>query len=329
MEERINLHLEASSDVSPSNMPSDLINAEMGSMGGSGLSPETLGLESVEGYEYDFAIGQEISTGGDEVTLDLESETIDQEVADSNENLLNAWYGSYSDDPETREALEVVIGRDDRIRILSTTSYPWRAICSLRMRTKTGKNYIGTGWFVSPRTVITAGHCVYFHNEGGWASEIRVMPGRNGSSLPYGSCLASSFRSVTGWTRNKGRNYDYGAIILPSNCRLGARTGYFGYAYMGDNSLRNKYLNLSGYPGDKPSGTQWYHCRRVKSLTSRTIVYDIDTAGGQSGSPVWYIRDGQRYAVGIHTNGHTSGNSATRIVKPVFDNIKSWKALGM
>jgi V8-like Glu-specific endopeptidase len=83
------------------------------------------------------------------------------------------------------------------------------------------------------------------------------------------------------------------------------------------------------YPGDKPSGTQWFPARKATLVTPRTIIYNIDTAGGQSGAPVWRFLNGQRHVVGIHTNGSQLGNSATRIVTAVFNNIKAWKAQGM
>jgi len=247
---------------------------------------------------------------------------------------LDAWYGSFPEDlkelgpsAESGKGMyEVVIGADDRTRINPTTGYPWRAICSLLIRTKTGKNYIGTGWMVGPGTVITAGHCIYIHNEGGWAQHVDVIPGRNGTLRPYGTIRSSNFRSVTGWTNDRNRNNDYGAIIL--NTKIGNTVGYFGYAYKSDSFIKAQTLNLSGYPGDKGGDTQWHHARKAKSVSTRVITYDIDTAGGQSGSPVWYMENGNRYAIGIHTNGHSSGNSATRIVKAVFDNIKNWKALG-
>jgi V8-like Glu-specific endopeptidase len=223
---------------------------------------------------------------------------------------------------------EVVIGKDDRLRIHKTTAYPWRTICSLLITAKDGSGWRGTGWLVGPGTVMTAGHCVYMHGHGGWVRRIEVVPGRNGSKRPYGSCAATSFCSVKGWTNKKKRSHDYGAIILPSNCRYGNQLGWFGYANLGASSLSGLTVNLSGYPGDKPAGTQWWHARRIKWVTARTIVYNIDTAGGQSGSPVWRLKNGQRHAVGIHTNGSTSGNSATRITKPVFDNIKAWKQKG-
>jgi len=136
-------------------------------------------------------------------------------------------------------------------------------------------------------------------------------------------------RSVVGWTQDKKREYDYGAIILPSNCRPGDKTGYFGFGVKTDIYLMSAVLNLSGYPGDKGGNQQWFMARKTKSVSPRVIFYDIDTMGGQSGSPVWVKVGNVRTAVGIHTNGHVSGNSATRIVAPaMFTNINNWKIQG-
>ena len=248
----------------------------------------------------------------------------------SEEGVFNrdSFFASYPELFEKSMA-EVIIGTDDRVRITQTTTFPWRAVCALRITAKDNTKWIGTGWLVSPRTVITAGHCVYMHDHGGWPKSIEVIPGMNDATRPYGSCTGTAFRSVAGWVNDKKREYDYGAIILPSNCRPGDKTGIFGFAVKDDPYLLNAYLNLSGYPGDKGGDQQWFMARKAKSVAPRVIYYEIDTMGGQSGSPVWVKVGTARYAVGIHTNGVVSGNSATRIVTPVFNNIQTWKALGM
>ena len=256
--------------------------------------------------------------------------------------LLDAWYAEYGDPSteallrrELRErgnldamVLEVVIGPDDRVQIQATQDYPWRAICSLLITARDNSRWIGTGWLISPRTVITAGHVVFIHSRGGWVRSIDVVPGRNGGDRPFGTCRATAFRSVLGWTQDRQRNFDYGAIILPSDCPVGQQVGRFGFANLNDQTLGSLTVNLAGYPGDKPPGTQWWHARRLNNVTARTLVYNIDTAGGQSGAPVWRLRDGQRHAVGIHTNGSLSGNSATRINRPVFRNLARWQQEG-
>jgi glutamyl endopeptidase len=262
-----------------------------------------------------------------------ELEEAGSEVADEGVFTRDAFFASY---PEllNKSLQEVVIGTDDRVRITPTTSFPWRAICALRITAQDNSKWIGTGWLVAPRTIITAGHCVYLHANGGWPKSIDVIPGMNDASRPYGTYTGATFRSVVGWVNDKKREYDYGAIILPKTSRPGDKTGVFGFSVKTDAYLLGSYLNLSGYPGDKgtpaPLGDQqWFMARKASSVSPRVIFYDIDTMGGQSGSPVWVKVGNDRYAVGIHTNGHVSGNSATRIVAPVFNNIQAWKSLGM
>jgi V8-like Glu-specific endopeptidase len=249
--------------------------------------------------------------------------------------LLDAWYAEYGD-PSTRlilrqpeltgSVLEVVIGEDDRLQVKEqTASYPWRCICSLRITANDGTMWIGTGWLNGPRTVVTAGHCVFIHGHGGWVRQIEVIPGRNGTERPFDSCVATTFRSVEGWTEDRDRDFDYGAILLPASCRYGDRLGWFGFANFGDPALDNLNANLAGYPGDKPPGTQWFHARAIKQITQHTVFYDIDTAGGQSGAPLWVVQEGSRYGIAVHTNGALTGNSATRITEDVFENLVNWR----
>jgi len=115
-------------------------------------------------------------------------------------------------------------------------------------------------------------------------------------------------------------------INLGNPTQLGNTTGWFGLAVYSDAEIRGAGGNISGYPGDKPSGTQWYDARKIDSVNSRKVFYDIDTAGGQSGSAVYRIVNGNRYAFAVHAYGGASTNSGTRIVTPVFNNFVAWKA---
>ena len=225
--------------------------------------------------------------------------------------------------------MESIIGTDDRVRVTNNEVYPWRCICSLLITAQNGSQWIGTGWLVAPRLVLTAGHCVYMADEGGWASQIEVIPGRDGESRPFGSALARDFRSVSGWTQSNDSDYDYGAILLPADKRYGEQLGWFGYAARADDYLRALTLNLAGYPGDggktATDGPQWFHSRTVKDVMEKQISYEIDTYGGQSGAPVWEMTsDGSRYGVAIHTWGTTVSNGGTRITGELFDNIVLW-----
>ncbi len=233
--------------------------------------------------------------------------------------------------------LEVVIGADDRVRITATTATPWSGICHLSITARNGQRFLGTGWLIAPRCIITAGHCVHIRSAGGWASHVDVTAGRNGATAPFGTIRSARLSALPRWVSHQDRNFDCGCIILPRPFRSpsGATPFNFRYAAKSDAAIRARALNIAGYPGDLPrtpppatGTTMWFHARGAKAVSPTVITYDIDTAGGQSGSPVWHLESNVRTAVGIHTNGSPLGNSATRITPAIKAQLDAWRALG-
>jgi glutamyl endopeptidase len=233
-------------------------------------------------------------------------------------------------------ALETVISPvDSRQRILDTDLDPWRMICSLTMRAATG-SAIGTGWLVGPRTILTAGHCVYSTTFfGGWADEIEIRAGRNGDEAPFGVVTTRRFASVDKWVESEDPDFDIGVLHLDEP--LGDQVGWFAVGALPAEDLQGFLVNISGYPGDRGNGReQFFHANRVLRVTDRRIFYDVDTFGGQSGAPVWiYEEEGAApLAVGIHAYGiggtpssfGITANSAPRIIPEVFDQIQAWIA---
>jgi glutamyl endopeptidase len=212
-----------------------------------------------------------------------------------------------------------VIGADGRYQITGTTAYPYRAIVHI-------SSSIGgcTGWLIGANTVATAGHCVY--GSGAWATGVTVSPGRSGSSLPYGSCGASTLYSVVGWTQSQNRDYDYGAIKL--NCSIGNTVGWFGFRWTSA-SLTGQPSYTAGYPGDKsPYPTLWRADDTVRISQTFRLYYANDTAGGQSGSPVWNDEAScSTCGIAIHAYGvdSTGYNGGTRITENVFNNLLAWR----
>jgi V8-like Glu-specific endopeptidase len=226
-----------------------------------------------------------------------------------------------------RKMLEVVIGDDDREAVTNVLATPWKKIAALRIKAKNGLTYVGTAWFISPTVLATAGHCVFMHDEGGWPASIEVIPALDGTQRFFGSVVSQKFESSDGWVNDRNSDYDYGVIILDQP--VDERIGYFGFAPASDSQLNCNIANISGYPADLDRATkQYYHARKIIRSSSRRLYYEIDTYGGQSGSPVWMtIQEGQRIAVGIHTTGNSTSNYGTRITDEVFKNLENWKKL--
>ena len=228
---------------------------------------------------------------------------------------------------------ESVIGVDNRTRVLETDMTPWRMVCALRIVAPLG-TFLGTGWLAGPATVITAGHCVYDAVQmGGWVDRIEVTPGLNGPEQPFPTMIATRFSTVAEWIDSRNPDFDYAAIHLPQPA--GKDIGYFATGAMTDEDLRENRVNVSGYPGDRGNGVeQWFHQNRVLAATPNRLFYDVDTAGGQSGAPVWmYPEEGaEPVVVGIHAYGtggtpgwlQITANSSPRITEDVLEQIVEW-----
>lgn len=223
---------------------------------------------------------------------------------------------------------ENVVGEDQRSPIVPATAHPYRAIASLLITAADDSRWIGTGWFISPRTVITAGHCVCIRNSAvarrnGFVKSIEVIPARNGSEHPFGSAISNTFRAPDEWSVDGNPNHDYGAIVL--DAPLAGAFAVFGFGVYTDAELLSVTANVSGYPDDKTSGTQWFHSQKLANVNASKVFYQVDTAGGQSGSPVWRIIQRRRFAFAIHAYGGRTTNSGTRITQAVHDNLTAWK----
>lgn len=230
---------------------------------------------------------------------------------------------------------ETVIGVDERTRVLDTEPAPWRMICSLTINAPFGM-FIGTGWFAGPKTIITAGHCVFDDEQmGGWAESILVIPGRDETDEPFGRITAKRFSTVDRWLINRDPDFDIAAIHLDEP--KGDNTGWFGTASFPDAELKDFMVNVAGYPGDRGNGEQlWWARNRIRAVTQRRIFYDVDTFGGQSGGPAFVLQTptAAPTVVGIHAYG-TGGtpssipmevNSAPRIIPEIVDQIAAWIA---
>jgi len=224
----------------------------------------------------------------------------------------------------------------DRRQVGDTRQSPFRKICDLIITTADGVLASGTAWFISPRTLITSGHCVAVFRPDtpahGMVRKILVMPARNAetqasdSHFGWVEVVRENLRVHESWLQHGILDFDYGAIILPPDQPLGMTVGVFGYQDFPDEILNGSRPTLAGYPDDVPDGTQWEETNPIRQVSPGRLFYDIFTAGGQSGSPVFFADNEGQVACAIHNFGDTPFNSGVRITPSVVAQLNAWRA---
>jgi V8-like Glu-specific endopeptidase len=218
---------------------------------------------------------------------------------------------------------------DGRRQILQTRRAPFNAVCRLERDFGEGRITGCTGFLVGPRLVLTAGHCVYsparrLFGRRAAPSAIHVVPGQaSATDAPFGRVAAVRWLAHRRYMRAAARPFDVGLIELAEEVR---GVPPFSLHVASDAELRRlrqrRLVHISGYPGDKPRGTQWQHEERLDRVTPRDLFYSVDTCPGHSGAPVWVERwpGTGRSVVGIHTAGprpHAGGAWGCRAGVPM------------
>jgi glutamyl endopeptidase len=254
---------------------------------------------------------------------------------------------------ELNDEAEIVGSSDTRVKINDTTAAPFRYICHIRFQTNDGNWWVGTGFFVGPKTILTAGHNIWDDGTNAKVpvSKIFITPARNGDSKPFGEFnpvnVVTSYAGFSASDFSTQRDY----AIIHLGTAVGNTTGYFGTAKWAKDSIGSSILatgklplpvgqmklNVCGYPGDKGGKMQYSSYNQAFEFQDggNVLTYMVDTKGGQSGGPVWVKRDasmGGRVIVGVHIargpfatspSGTVKYNKAVFITQTVFDFIRA------
>ncbi len=226
-------------------------------------------------------------------------------------------------------SLDIIIGGDDREQVTNTTNFPNSAVSYIEAwNDDQDIGFRCTASFVGPHVLLTAAHCLWIPELGGFPDGVAVVPGLNGQKKPFGFDFARDIWVPDGWIDadgniNEGYSYDFGLIVL-ENDDLSDQTGEFTVGALSSTTLRSPTFHPStaGYPADKPSGTQWFGSSdSFVDVQSDLLVHDIDAFQGQSGSPVW--RGDDLTIVGILSFETNKNNYARRITSEVLSALNS------
>jgi len=220
--------------------------------------------------------------------------------------------------------------------VTDTSQHPHSAICQVRRPTSGGGDEeIATAFFIAPRLLLTAAHVV--HGE----TELIIVPAKNDTAESRGRFRVkpADWQMHGSYLPSKNRDHDMAVIRVPAANAAGAGQ-YFdvveeltqsrpegvvvcGYSMQSnDSSTIARLVNATINPN-----RQHLHGGYIRSLpTDGTFDYDIQTLGGASGSPVYWIEDTtppQAHMVGVHIAGRSdTTNLGCRITSEKLDWIR-------
>jgi V8-like Glu-specific endopeptidase len=188
-------------------------------------------------------------------------------------------------------------------------------------------NYVCSGVLVDAKHVLTAGHCLFSHQEEIWADEITVVPAYDHGSAPFGEAKSYNFYSWTGWTQDQSHNHDMGMVLLEKP--IGALTGWMGYGYRNsDYFFESNTFHNEAYPSEDPFDGQQMYTRsgEYDEATTYILRFNRPSYGGASGSGAYRNDpDAGRIVYAVHSHTQTNSNTGaqrsgqTRITANKFD----------
>ena len=289
------------------------------------------------------------------VNYDMTSKSVSYETFDENNywkrnsNVSNKVSSKITSENNVALATEE-ISSDKRTEITNPKRWPYLGTAKMIMTyynlrdNETGNlctvTYAGTAFLEAPNLAVTAAHCCYLDatnvsevddslDNPRFPDKIEFYFGCDKeSNINQGSSYnhyakAKKISIEYSYYNSSNSQHDWAAIVLDRS--IGNDFGWYGkisnwYEY-------NHDIYSWGYPGDKPEGTIWETKGHLLGSDEFEYTYDLQTYGGQSGSPIFMENSsGDTYVCGIHTwhKNDDSASGGTRINSLIFGYLNSF-----
>lgn len=219
-------------------------------------------------------------------------------------------------------AVGKVFGYDNREPVKEVETFPYSAVWPLRIEDDQ-KSYFGTGFMVKPGVMLTAGHNIYNCDNKKYYDKIYAVDRNGMDHQVYEVFVPEEYKasksSIYDWAVVKvgvmpGETYPCIKMINPDDKKVSPVVGQIaeiaGFPYKVNNNTTDDMYSSEG-------GIEIYN------QEFKLLFYEIDTSGGDSGSPVIIYNYLGACVIGIHVGSMKNYNIARAIDNQIMDAVKA------